>query len=140
MRGKIEKIQRSENHEDLRWLTIDGELYSLWDSVNDEELKVGQEVEFEAEEIPGKSFLRVIEIKPLKAKEKKNKKRKKNTKAKRDSASNFSKTEIGLMISVAVKAAAQISSSVEELIEKAEAIYRYLKAKRLSEMEEESKG
>jgi hypothetical protein len=40
------------------------------------------------------------------------------------------------MISVAVKAAAQISSSVEELIEKAEAIYSYLKAKRLSEVEE----
>jgi len=42
--------------------------------------------------------------------------------------------------SVAVKSAAQISSSVEELLEKVEAIYSYLKAKRLSEMEKESRG
>jgi hypothetical protein len=126
MEGKIEKIERSENHEELRWLTIDGQLYSLWDSVNDEELAIGQLVEFEAEEIPGRNFFKISKIKPVKAKKK----------AEAKDSSDFSKTEIGLMISVAVKAAAQISSSVEELTEKAEAIYSYLKAKRLSEVEE----
>ena len=133
MRGKIEKVERSKNHQDLRWLTINGKLYSLWDSVNDQELKVNQEVEFEARELPGRDFLKITKIKPLKRK-----KREKKAKAQSQSNLDFSKTEIGLMISVAVKAAAQMSSSPEELIKKAEAIYSYLKAKRLSELEKES--
>ena len=113
MRGKIEKVERSKNHQDLRWLTINGKLYSLWDSVNDQELKVNQEVEFEARELPGRDFLKITKIKPLKRK-----KREKKTKAQSQSNLDFSKTEIGLMISVAVKAAAQMSSSPEELIKK----------------------
>lgn len=146
MKGKIAEITVSDSHPALRWLKFedDDRLFSLWDSVNGGKLAVGQLVEFQAERVEGRNFFKITKIKPVskgssasEAKAKVSKDLKKQEAKAQANELGFSKTEVGLMVSVAVKAAAAMSkeAKVPELIDKAEAIYAYLKAKRLSEVE-----
>jgi len=145
IRGKIAEITVSDSHPDLRWLKFEGDerLFSLWNSVNGgrSKLAVGQLVEFQAEEVEGRNFFKITKIKPVARKneaEAEVKAKSKDLHKPKTEAGGlgFSKTEVGLMISVAVKAAAAMSkeAKVSELIDRAEAIYAYLKAKRLSEV------
>lgn len=137
-RGKIVSVEGSDSHEDLRWVRLDGWEFpfALWSSVFDGQLEAGQEVTLGYEPVDGRKFAKVLKVVlPGQGQRLVNKKK------------GFSKTEIGLMASVALKVAGQIEAaklsanpkgklSVEELFKLADMLYDWLAQKRVVELED----
>jgi len=138
-RGTIVSVERSDSHEGLRWVRLDGYEYpfSLWDSVYDGELEEGQPIEFEAQAVEGRHFAKITKLKLP------GRKRKANPTGVSD-PERFSKTEIGLMASVALKVAGQLIAAqltgskarlnTDKLFQLADGIYEWLALKRAKEL------
>jgi hypothetical protein len=140
-RGTIASVERSDSHEELRWVRLEGYEYpfSLWDSVYDGALEEGQVIEFEGSPVEGRNFVKITQLKVP---------GRKKGKAHPTPASDperFSKTEIGLMASVALKVAgtlvaAQLTGTkarlnTDKLFALADGIYEWLCIKRVKELQ-----
>jgi len=137
-RARISHIERSDKYPELRWVQFDTgeERYSLWDKVFDGDLVLGQLVEFTAEPVDGRSFQKITSLCPVRSR-KKASQQQSQPQAQEPKADGFSKTEIGLMASVAIKVAARLVKDPDdsaELFRKADVIYAWLAEKRVKEL------
>jgi len=132
-RGTVESVERSDSHEGLRWVRLAGyeQPFSLWDSVYDGDLEEGQVIEFEAQAVNGRSFQKITKLKV--------------PGRRRVDPERFSKTEIGLMASVALKVAGQLVAAqlqgtkarlnTDKLFALADGLYEWLCLKRAKELQ-----
>ncbi len=136
----VSEVEPSAKHEGLRWVRLDGFEYpfALWDSVFEGDLSEGDTIEVEYVPVEDRNFAKIVRLELPNSNPKR--------KAEPD---RFSKTEIGLMASVALKVAGQlVAAHVQQgkltpgkalgpMLELAEQIYDWLAQKRVEELKKQ---
>ena len=138
----VEEVERSPKHEGLRWLRLDGYEYpfALWDSVFEGELAEGDKVEVEYVPVEDRNFAKIVRLEFTSGGGAE------NPKPKKSDPERFSKSEIGLMASVALKVAGHLvaahvgqgkltpGKAVAPMLDLADQIYDWLAQKRVEEL------
>ncbi|GEM_PF-2940977 len=138
----VEEVEPSAKHEGLRWLRLDGYEYpfALWDSVFEGELAEGDKIEVEYVPVEDRNFAKIVRLELPSGAEGG------NPKPKRTDPERFSKSEIGLMASVALKVAGHLvaahvqqgkltpGKAVAPMLDLADQIYDWLAQKRVEEL------
>jgi len=133
----VSEVEPSSKHEGLRWLRLDGYEYpfALWDSVFEGDLSEGDTIEVEYVPIEDRNFAKIVRLELPAG----------NNPKPGVKADRFSKTEIGLMASVALKVAGQLVAaqlsanskaklSTQKLFDLADGLYEWLCLKRVKEL------
>ena len=135
----VSEVEPSSKHEGLRWVRLDGFEYpfALWDSVFEGDLAEGDTIEVEYVPVEDRNFAKIVRLELPNSN---------SPKPKRTDPERFSKTEIGLMASVALKVAGHLvaahvqqgkltpGKAVAPMLDLAEQIYDWLAAKRAEEL------
>jgi len=134
----VTEVEPSAKHEGLRWVRLDGFEYpfALWDSVFEGDLAEGDTIEVEYVPVEDRNFAKIVRLGLPNS----------NPKPRRAEPDKFSKTEIGLMASVALKVAGHLvaahvqqgkltpGKAVAPMLDLADQIYEWLATKRAEEL------
>jgi len=132
----VTEVEPSAKHEGLRWIKLDGFEYpfALWDSVFEGKLVEGDMIEVEYVPVEDRNFAKIVKLEVPDARP--------NPKV---DPERFSKTEIGLMASVALKVAGQLVAAqlqgtkarlnTDKLFQLADGLYEWLCLKRAKELQ-----
>ena len=144
LQAVVTEVEPSTKHEGLRWVRLDGFEYpfALWDSVFEGDLSEGDTIEVEYVPVEDRNFAKIVRLElPNANVGGSNPRPKANPDPER-----FSKTEIGLMASVALKVAGHLvaahvqqgklspGKAVAPMLDLAEQIYDWLAVKRVEEL------
>lgn len=147
-RAVVVEVEPSEKHEGLRWVRLDGFEYpfALWDSVFEGELSEGDTIAFEYVPVEDRNFAKIVRLELPSGAEGG------NPKSKKTDPERFSKSEIGLMASVALKVAGHLvaahvgqgkltpGKAVAPMLDLADQIYDWLAQKRVEELKKQEDG
>ncbi len=140
----VSEVEPSAKHEGLRWVRLDGFEYpfALWDSVFEGELAEGDQIEVEYVPVEDRNFAKIVRLELPNADSH-------NPQSRKAEPDRFSKTEIGLMASVALKVAGQLAAAhlqqsklspgkaVGPMLDLADQIYDWLAQKRVEELKKQ---
>jgi len=143
VQAMVVEVEPSPKHEGLRWLRLEGFEYpfALWDSVFEGDLSEGDTVELEYVPVEDRNFAKVVRLGLPSVSG--------NPKPRKSEPERFSKTEIGLMASVALKVAGHLvaahvqqgkltpGKAVAPMLDLADQIYDWLAQKRVEELKKQ---